>query len=136
MSDDPGVVRSDDHVLRRIHISLYDPGLPTPIQRGAFKPSPEDTDGLSFYLEKSVTPRQLAASGRLPPDQYIIARLNVGDILALGLRLVPTPEKSELPGHVSLIDINTETYQNDKNRMKTLCFELSKIASRDVILHG
>src|SRR5438874_8970919 len=56
MDQEASPVPDEELVLRRIHKNHVDPGPPPVIGLAAFRPTPEDTAGLSVYREKHVSP--------------------------------------------------------------------------------
>jgi hypothetical protein len=69
-----------------------------------------------------------------PPDTFVISRLKAGDILALGLTLIPKEGPGDLPGHMIMPEINLATY-NDREKkpaIKEWCRSLAKLAAKDI----
>jgi hypothetical protein len=73
-------------LLRLIHNCYFKAGLLLPIQPEAFRPTDDDNDGLSVYIEGEATPEQallgVAADKR---NRYYIARIPVHALQQLGL---------------------------------------------------
>lgn len=69
-------ITADEFLLRRVHQHHVDPGPPIVIGYVGFRPTPEDTQGLSVYREKFITAAEVAASGR-KPGEYFVVRLSV-----------------------------------------------------------
>jgi hypothetical protein len=126
---DPG-----ETILRRIPSEHFDASLPNPVSPNAFRPSGDDIDGISLYREAFVSPLQVARKARRPASTYVVARLQARDVMALGLTIVPTP--GNLPGHVSLPEINTASYNDktSKSRVKDLNLSLAKLVGKDVVV--
>jgi hypothetical protein len=112
MPDQDGTDAIADHELlyRRIPVSqgYYDPAVdpnPSPL---AFKPTRDDTLGLSLYRAKYKT-MEAAAQGR-PGKSYYVAVLRAGDLRAVGIDVVPKPLEGD-PGHAEIAGL---TYENRK----------------------
>lgn len=85
---DSAPIPDDSYVLRRVHKNDVDTSQPVPMLPHAFRPSSEDSDGLSVYQDDhhgGPTPIAVAASGGGGADSYLIVRLLVGDLRKLGL---------------------------------------------------
>jgi hypothetical protein len=133
MSDELAPVEIDEFVLRRIHRSHFTPGFPFPIQRVAFEPRRGESDGVSVYRERLVTPAQVAAAGRKPAHEYFVARLLVRDLCDLQLTVMPVP-RPELPGHCVIPELNWETFQRDVCSSKIVQAKLAELASQTIVL--
>src|SRR5262245_53821932 len=119
-------VRPDEPLLRRIPPVRYRAGLPVPIDRLAFRPTQDDTDGISMYRAEVVTAAQVANSGR-QAGRYYVAQLFAHQLFALGLTAVPTP--GDLPGHVSIPELRYPILDEQKERAHELQRELAVLAS-------
>jgi hypothetical protein len=133
MSQDPTPIDPDEPILRRIHISQYKAGLPIPIQAGAFRPSTEDDDGLSFYREYHLSAVALARSGRKPAEEYVVVRYRARDLLGLGLTLEPTCNPDDLPGHVIIPELSKSKYHDNKAKCKEIHLRLATLGSKDLL---
>ena len=94
-------VGDDELLFRRIpaHTDWYNP-LTRTISPAAFRPSDNDTTGLSFSRAQlnPLGPSQEAARGRAG-KQYYVAVLKVADLRAAGIEVVPVPQLPSDPGH-------------------------------------
>src|SRR5438128_1399180 len=72
MSQSPAALSADEFVLRRIHKNHGDAGPPVVFGFTTFRPTPEDTSGLSVFREKSVSAAELAFSGRKPGEYFVV----------------------------------------------------------------
>lgn len=135
MADESLAVGQDEFVLRRIHLVYFDPGLPTPVATGAFRPTSNDTTGLSVFRERFATAADiladLAAEKR---DQYCVARLGVAHLMALGLTVIAEPDAAGPAGHSVIPGLSLQAYHADKLRLKQVLVELAKLASQDIVL--
>ncbi len=111
MLEDGQVIGPDENVLRRVPVSQVKLGALIPITRGAFTPTPSDTDGLSFYLEREVDIAQLKEIARKPADQYVVVRLSVRDLNDAGLQVI-AKKADNLPGHCLVPDFNYQSYSD------------------------
>ncbi len=127
----------DDILLRRIPEvqGFCDLRKSPPIDSGAFRPSPQDTDGLSFYLERETSAQNLVDDAERPDRGYLVARLRAGDIYDLGLSLVPSQLAGDLPGHYLLPKINTAVYADKRfyKDLKPYCEKLARLANQDYV---
>jgi hypothetical protein len=130
--DRQGLVGQDEFVLRRIHRNHCQTDLPRVIHFAAFRPSHEDTRGLSVFRERSVSAAQVAASGR-KPGEYFVARLSVQSLRDLGLTVVPDADASTLPGHALIPELALADYERDKPRLKDVLLELSRLAGQTIV---
>jgi hypothetical protein len=121
-------------LLRRVHRNHYTPGQPIALfTRDAFKPTQEDTDGISLQRESDMAaagkgPSEMSAAGR-KPGEYFIIRLKAKDYLNQGLSIVPDQQPGDLPGHSIIPELSLSGYQNKKQAMKNIQDELIKLAS-------
>lgn len=123
-------VRPREWLLRRVpsgNPSYFDRSLDVPLQALAFAPSKErDWDGLSFFRESFVSPRDLAmfATRKTP---YVF-RLRAQDLIALELTLNPTPNPAQPPGHVSVPELGAEAKRRNKGKVAALQADLVPLA--------
>jgi hypothetical protein len=78
MTSEVPILPDEEFVLRRIHKNQVDAGPPPDIGFTGFRPTPEDTAGLSVYRERFVSAAQVAASGRKPGEYYVVRLFRVG----------------------------------------------------------
>jgi hypothetical protein len=64
MSDDVPPIDPNETLLRRIPVTpgFFDPAKAPPVQAGAFRPNEGDTDGISIYRERMISPSELVAA--------------------------------------------------------------------------
>ena len=111
MSDGTEPIADDELLYRRIPVSqgYYDPAndpRPSPL---AFKPTRNDTTGLSAHRAKYATIEQ-AARGR-PGKSYYVAVLRAGDMRAVGIDVLPRSLEDD-PGHAEIPGL---TFENRKS---------------------
>lgn len=140
MSQDATPPGPGEAFLRRIPISAgyYNPARTPPIEKGAFTPTRDDDDGLSFFLE-TATPAEVLAHSARSGKVCKVARFLASEIFALGLTLTPDQQPGDLPGHHLVKEINLATYKSTdlqvRQKINELCIELARMAnSRLVIL--
>ena len=97
--------------------------------RGAFTPNREDEDGLSVYRERLVTPEQVKANARKPPEEYIVVRLLAKSLYDLGLTIVLSPD-DPLPGHCVIPELSLGEYKRNKRVLKPVQVALMGLAER------
>ena len=103
-------------ILRRVpaRADYYNSTLPIPLIPIAFRPTCDDTDGISLFRERHISREELSATGRKPP--YLIARLKVADVVALGLTITQTPSDDGTPGHVIIPELSLRSYNANKQQ--------------------
>jgi len=79
----------EEYLLRRIHRNVHTPDQPTQFTRDAFKPTRDDTDGISLNREGELNaagmgPADMSAKGR-KPGEYFVVRLKAKVYIDLGL---------------------------------------------------
>jgi hypothetical protein len=96
-------VSDDDYVLRRIPDHSYYKGSPSKpkITRGNFELRESET-GISVNLERLMSVEELLKH-RTARDNDVAARAKVGEIVALGLQVIPVYEHDN-PGHCEIRD--------------------------------
>jgi hypothetical protein len=132
--DETDPVDDGEFVYRRIHPIYFDPSLPIPVQREAFRPNQNDTTGLSVFRATFAQPGDAMAN--LDPDKakdYYVVRLAVRDLRKLGLTVSPEPVPGGPPGHAVVPELSWTAYQAQKQQSKTILVELAKLASTDII---
>lgn len=127
--DEHGPVSPDEYILRRVFVDHFNPALSEPVQRVAFQPNKNDTDGISVFRELFVTPAEIARRGPKGPSKYFVVRLLAADIFALGLSILPDPQSDQPPGHAVIQELNPKV---DERRSKELQRELAKLGGRNV----
>jgi hypothetical protein len=101
MSEELPPIEPGERLLRRIPIvpGAYDPQLPQPVTVGAFSPNPRDTNGLSLYRERFVSPVELVTGHpKRPPEKWVVARINIDELRSLRLTVDPVEEEGDKPG--------------------------------------
>jgi hypothetical protein len=137
MSGEAPLIDPDEPILRRIARSpgYYNPQKAPPVESGAFRPNKNDTEGLSVYLERDVSPAELVAATNKPADRFLVARLKAADFYGLGLSLVPNPQPEGPAGHVLVPEINFNAYNDHSKRaaIKEVMLALAELASRNIV---
>jgi len=138
MSDDANPIAPDQPILRKVFKGpgFYAPQKSPPIERGAFTPNKNDTDGLSFYLE-SVLPIEalIAASPSSPARAWLVIRFRAKDIYDLGLTLVRTTDPDDLPGHLVIPELNWNDYETRKTTLKPAIAKLASLAVHNIVFN-
>src|SRR5262245_62167982 len=108
MSEELEPVGDQEFILRRVHKSHYRDGLPTPIQRVAFRPNENDTTGLSVYRARFVSLYSdvLQAVREEKRGQYYISRLSVRALRRLSMTVVPDPNPEDIRGHCIIPELS------------------------------
>jgi hypothetical protein len=135
MSQGPDPAAANEFILRRIHKNHCDLSQPIPVSREAFRPSRDDADGLSVFLERpDVTPAEIAAAGRKPGEYYVV-RISVQALQDLQLTLRPDELPGGPAGHHVVPELSLTAYQANKQRLKDVQLELAKLSSKDIVHH-
>ncbi len=125
--------------MRRIHKNHVNLTLPVVVLPSAFRPTPDDTDGLSVYLDERLggpPPTAVAAAGRGGGDSYIVVRLLVGDLRSMGLDVIVKDVPDGLPGHAVIPKLNVTDYQagkQSKRSQKLFQMKLSELAKDAIV---
>jgi hypothetical protein len=134
MSEAAHPIDPDEPIMRRIPIvpGYFDPAKAPPVQAGAFRPNPDDLDGISFFRERELSVSELVAGTKRAAGSFAVARMTARDLLDLGLTLQPKQDGDDLPGHVIVPEINVETYNDPirRTKVKELCRALTTLANR------
>ncbi len=110
MSDGFDLIDADEMVYRRALVTWYDP-VTKVLSPEAFKPTRDDSDGLSLWRAKYVRMEDVAR-GRQP--EYYVAALKASEIIALGMHLEQDdPRRSGTPGHCVIVEL---TYERRKEQ--------------------
>ncbi|HTU89621.1 MAG TPA: hypothetical protein VMF69_05950 [Gemmataceae bacterium] len=132
--DEQEPVQDDEFVYRRIPRIFFDSAIAPPIRREAFRPTHNDTTGLSVFRAAFLRPEDaLAHVDPAKRSDYYVVRLAVADLRALGLTLVANPDPNGPPGHALIPELSWPAYQADKARWKPILFELAKLASAAIV---
>jgi hypothetical protein len=135
MNEELEPVGHEESVLRRIPMSFYEEGLPTPIQRAAFRPNEQDTTGLSVYRARFVSSYSDVLRNVKPEkrEKYYICRLCARDLFALNLTVVPDPDPEDIPGHCIIPELSWQKYQDEYERLAEIQLQLAGLGSRDIV---
>lgn len=134
MSQGQDAVQPDEFILRRIHKNHVNPALPPAVHFLGFRPSKDDTAGLSVYREKYTSAQQVAEAGRKPGEYYVV-RLAVRDLAALNLSIVPDDLAEGPAGHALLPELNVTACEHDKKRLREVQVRLAELASQAIVHH-
>jgi hypothetical protein len=126
-------VPDEEFVLRRIHQNHVNPGPPLVIGLAAFRPTPEDTAGLSVYRAKHASPAAVNSSGRKPGEYYVV-RLSVRELRHLGLSVIEDEQPQGPTGHALIPGLNLSAYLQNKQSARELQVRLAELAAQDIVL--
>jgi hypothetical protein len=132
--DEHDPVTESEYIYRRIAPMYYDAALNLPIQLQAFRPTANDTTGLSVLRAAFAKPSDTLAN--LDPDKakdYYVARLSVRDLRNLGLTVAPDPLPGGPPGHALIPELNSAAYRAQKLQWKPVLMKLAELASGDIV---
>lgn len=126
-------ITQDEYVIRLIWKFHFKPKMPLPIKDSAFAPKRGEIDGISVFRMACVSNAEdtLAVFDPNKRDGYGIALIEVGDLLQLGLSVVPDPIQA-VPGHCMIPELSDALASGDAD-WKTLLKELAKLANRRIV---
>jgi hypothetical protein len=135
MSDQSQPVEESEFILRRIHRQHYQEGADIPVLASGFRPTQQDTTGISVFRERFLAQTVDALASLAPEKQgnYFLARLAVEDLRKLDLTVVPDPDYAGPPGHAVIPELSWQAYQQEKARLKEVHLELAKLASSAIV---
>lgn len=110
--------------------TYYDKDLPQPLAQDAFKPSSEDTDGISLVRKNHTTSPTDALASTKPENRhkYHVVELPVTLFSTLGLTVIATPN-DECIGHASVDELNITAYKGkDKSLKGSLVVKMAELA--------
>jgi hypothetical protein len=135
MTEELEPVGDQEHILRRVHVNHYRDGLPSPIQRAAFRPNEQDTTGIPVYRERFVSSYADVLTIVKPEKRgnYYVSRLSVRALRGLGLDVVPDPDPGDIPGHSVIPQLSWSNYQADHDRLADVQEQLAALGSQDIV---
>lgn len=132
MSQGEQPIQAEEFILRRVHHNHVDPGPPIAVNYTAFRPTPDDTAGLSVFREQYSTAAQVAAAGRKPGEYYVV-RLSVRDLQRLNLTVVPDEQPGGPPGHALVPELSVDSCKRDRARWREVQVRLAELANQNVV---
>jgi len=133
MGADEEPVALDESVLRLIHFCYYKAGLSLTVQPAAFRPTDDDTDGISVFRSRFATPAQaLTIVAEAKRHLYCVASLPVSDLHSLSLSVKPAPIE-QVQGHAVIPELNSQAYQQNRNQWKPVQERLALLASKNLV---
>ncbi len=132
--DEQQPVDQSEVVYRRIPRVFFQAALPVLFRIAAFRPTANDTTGLSVFRAGFLRPEDtLANVAPATRNDYYVVSLAVADLRALGLTVVPEADPQGPPGHAVIPELSWPAYQADKNRLKVVLVELARLASAAIV---
>jgi hypothetical protein len=125
-------VGPDEELLRRVHQSHYNASLAVPIQRVAFQPNPQDTDGISVLRRRFSSPLDIDRAGP-KPGEYCVAALWVRQLASLELTVRAAKDEDQPAGHAVIPELSLDRCRRDMAKCKEIQRELAKIASDQIV---
>lgn len=123
-------LRADEGLLRIITKGWYRANKSIPFGRVSFEPNENDTDGISLFRRRWVSPQLLDASRRKPGTYYIV-QFTLKEILSLGLTIRRT--MGELAGHVVIPELCLQPWKGNPKAAEW-AFHLTQQAADRVVL--
>src|SRR5579862_947909 len=132
--DDSQPVDPSEFLYRRIPRVYFQAGSPLQFRIIAFRPTANDTTGLSVFRAVFVQPVDILANLEADKQkEFYVVRLAVPDLHLLGLTVRPDPDPSGPAGHAVIPELSWQAYQADKQRLKVVFAELAKLASAAIV---
>jgi len=130
--DEP--IAKDEFVLRLIWRDFFIDGVPPKISERAFRPRPDETNGISVFRESCLSdPSEvLNVIAETKREKYGIVRLPVSELLAMGLS-VESSKIESLSGHAVVPELNIVALHIDAKQSQKLQNALAEIAKNNVI---
>lgn len=130
--DEP--IEPDEFVLRLIWRDFCKRGEPPIIRPRAFRPKPNETDGISVFREACVSRPEdiLAVIDEDKRDKYGIVRIPVAELIALDLSLVSAKIET-VSGHAVIPELSIVAFDADPKELETILEVLAVIARANVI---
>ncbi len=135
MKRETDAITPDELLIRLIWKFHFKVGMPLPVKDSAFAPKRNEIEGISVFRMACVSSPEdtLAVIDPDKRDGYGIALVGVGDILNLGLSVVPEPILT-VPGHCVIPEINDSVVLRDI-KWKTLLKELAILSNQRIVRH-
>ena len=130
MADESDPVEAGELVMRRIlnKSEFVNLELELPVNRLAFRPTSDDTDGISLYRSAFTTAATIANSGSNPLG-YFVAEIATENVRDEGLSVVQDPLSDGPRGHCLIPEIRVET----RDATKLQQFALARLASVNLV---
>ena len=130
--DEP--ITPDEFVIRAIWTGFYNPQNPLPILATAFRPRPDETDGISVFRAACVAKPEdvLVVFAEDKRDKYALALLPVAELLKLGLTVEPAKIEAT-PGHAVLPELNCTAVSSDKAKWREIQNKLAELANANLV---
>jgi len=127
-------VTPDEFVIRAIWTGFYNPQNPLPILAAAFRPRPDETDGISVFRAACVAKPEdvLVVFAEDKRDRYALALLHVAELQKLGLTIEPAKIEAT-PGHAVLPELNCTAVSADKAKCREIQNKLAELASANLV---
>ena len=103
-----------------------------PIQRVAFQPNAHDKEGISVFRQQFVAAEDVAAAGAQGAANYFVVRLQVKDVLSLGLSVMADPQPDQLPGHALIPELSWAAWRRQKPNSKEQQRALRALGEKDI----
>jgi len=134
---DEGVVEPEEYVLRRVHRNFCTPDLEAPFGWEAFYPSRNDIYGISVFRESFCSVCELLMAARQSPEEYLVTRLRVEDILRLNMQVVssPDPDPSQPRGHALIPELRHLSNKSARRNLREPARALADIANINGVLN-
>jgi hypothetical protein len=134
MKDEADPVTPDEWLVRLIWGEFFAPADALPVRPVAFRPRPDETDGISMFRLACVSRAEdvLAVIALEKQPKYAIAVVPVTELVSLGLTVKPARIET-IPGHVVIPELISITAKADKKRLETIQIRLAEIANQNMI---
>lgn len=121
-------VADDELVMRRVSTASmwYDPQASPPLNWLAFKPNQNDTNGVSVWRGKYLTPDDVAKMNARPNRRYYVVAIQVAALRGSGIEVIASPQEGGA-GHASLANLNSSAYDQDPDLVREMAIRASEL---------
>src|SRR5438445_11228399 len=109
--DEHQPVDPTEFVYRRIPRTYFQAGLPVLFRITEFRPTSNDTTGLSVFRAGFLQPVDTLANLEASKQKdYFVVRLGVQELYRLSLTVVPEPDPTGPSGHAVIPELSWQAY--------------------------
>ena len=138
MKTEDDAIEDEELLLRRSLVEWVDLNLELPVSRVVFRPTEDDSTGISFFREFFSTPAEVVELteklGRRPRNDYCVIRMPVCSIRDNGMSINPDPIEL-LKGHALLPEIKSTLRRQSKKYQVRLASWINQNLNQDSIYY-
>ncbi|HET6572850.1 MAG TPA: hypothetical protein VFG68_04550 [Fimbriiglobus sp.] len=134
MKDEGDPITPDEWLVRLIWGEFLAPADALPVRPVAFRPRPDETDGISMFRLACVSRAEDVLAVIAPEKQprYAITIVSVTELVSLGLTVKPARIETA-PGHVVIPELNSINAKVEKKRLEAIQIRLAEIANQNLV---